>query len=133
MSLPENLPHSCTIQKSAYVPDDIAADYDDPDTLREDGTYAHTSESDAQEIACWVQPASKNEINRFQRREQNVTHTVYFRGDPGVKPGYVILPNNNGLIDCPFAGKTLEVKAEQETTAGLGLLWGVVCEELQAR
>lgn len=129
--LPDELPHSCTIQRSAWVQDDLAADADMPDTLQDDDTYSQ--EADEQEIPCWVQPASKTEISRFQRREQNVTHTVYFRENLSLKPGHIVLPNNNGRLACPFNGATLEVKAASETTAGLGVLYAAVCEEVQDR
>lgn len=119
MSLPDNLPHTCTITRSAAVEDEYGADYDAPLTV-ETGRE------------CWVQPASDNEINRFQRREQTVTHKVYFRGDPGVLPGYSLIPAN-GRATCPFAGATLEVKSKAEATAGTGLLYRVMCEEIQQR
>ena len=122
--LPDNLPHFVTIKQSANVPDDIAADYDDPITVNEGETN--------EQVACWVQPAGKSEVLRFQRRDQNVTHTVYFRGNPNVRPGYILIPAD-GTVACPFAGATLEVKAVNETTAGLGVLWAVICEELQPR
>ena len=119
--LPDNLPHRCSIRQSAHVPDDLNADYDDPVDV--DGQ---------DDVACWVQPAGKNEVSRFQRRDQNVTHTVFFRTNPNIRPGYILVPAN-GIVDCPFAGATLEVKAVNETTAGLGVLWAAICEEIQPR
>ena|SRR3990167_5313364 len=115
MSLPENLPHLCDITQSAWLPDEFAADRDEPEAVSTD-------------TACWVQPASNNEVNIFQRREQKVTHKVYFLGNPGVKPGYILTPTTG-----PFVGKTLEVKSEAECTAGTGLLYRVMVEELQPR
>src|SRR5688572_13494428 len=117
--LPDHLPHLCDIKTSYTLPDELSGDVDDPTVADED-------------VACWIQPASDNEINRFKRRDQNVTHRVYFKGNPGVKPGYILRPKD-GRITCPFAGAWLEVKSSAETTAGLGLLWSVMCEELQPR
>lgn len=119
MSLPDNLPHKCDIYKEYNLPDDLGGDYDDPAAVSAD-------------VVCWVQPAEASQINQFRRRDQNVTHSVYFRTNPGVRPGYIIEPKN-GRITCPFAGATLEVKASKETTAGLGVLWLVICEEVQPR
>ena len=119
MSLPDNLPHKCTISRSVTVEDGLGGDYDDLQTVESDR-------------ACWVQPASDSEINRFQRREQNVTHKVYFRGNPSVGPGFVITPAN-GIATCPFAGATLEVRSAAEATAGTGLLYRVMAEEIQPR
>jgi hypothetical protein len=120
MSLPDNLPHLCDITKSIPVRDEYNADIDEPEDflLNE---------------PCWVQPASDREINIFQRRDQVVTHTVYFRGNPGIRPGYIITPKDGAYLACPFAGATLEVKSANETTAGLGLLWKAMCEEIQPR
>ena len=115
MSLPDNLPHRCTISKSVTVEDDLGGDYDDLQAI-ESGR------------ACWVQPASDREINVFQRREQNVTHKVYFKADPSLAPGYVITPTTG-----PFTGKTLEVKSVAEATAGTGILYRVMVEEIQPR
>lgn len=120
--LPDNLPHRCSIRQSAHVPDDIAADYDDPEEV-----------SGQDDVACWIQPAGKNTVLEFQRRSQRVTHTVYFRGNPGVGPGYSIVAADGPQVSCPWAGQTLEVKAADETTAGLGLLWGAACELIQPR
>ncbi len=120
--LPDQLPHLANISKSAHIPDDMAADLDQPKDVA--GQAA---------VACWVQPAGKSEIARFQRRDQNVTHTVYFKGNPNVRPGYIITPADGPVVACPFAGATLEVKAANETTAGLGLLWAVMVEEIQPR
>lgn len=112
--LPDNLPHLADLKRSAVVADEIGGDYDDPETLEENR-------------ACWVQPAGKNEIIRFQRKDEVVTHTVYFLGNPGVKPGDLVFPKD-GRMACPWNGQLLRVKASDETTAGTGLLWGVICE-----
>lgn len=120
MSLPENLPHLADIYVLKPVQDEIGGDHEE----------AQLSESD---VACWVQPASDREITQFQRRDQNVTHSVYFQGNPGLRPGYVIVPKDGAQASCPFAGATLEVKSANETTAGLGVLWKVMCEEVQQR
>lgn len=118
----DELPHRCSIAQSRYVPDDIAGEYDDPEDV-----------AGQDDVACWCQPASKTTVTEFQRRSQRVTHTVYFRGNPGIDVGYILTPADGPQVDCPWAGATLEVKAVDETTAGLGLLWGAVCELVQAR
>lgn len=119
MSLPENLPHSCDVKKSVPVQDDLGGD------LEELQAFLTNQE-------CWVQPASDREITQFQRRDQNVTHSVYFHGNPGIRPGYVVEPKD-GAIACPFAGASLEVRSVNEATAGLGVLWKAMCEEVQPR
>jgi hypothetical protein len=117
--LPQNLPHLCDIHKSYWVRDDLVAQYDDPTTFL-------TAEP------CWVQPASQSEVYQYGRRDQVVTHTVYFNRNVGIRPGYIIYPTD-GSITCPFDGATLEVRAYNETTAGLGVLWKAMVEEMQPR
>ncbi len=120
MSLPDNLPHLCDIQQVKPVKDGMLGSKMQPETF-------------ASDIECWVQPATNNQQIVFARKSQVVTHTVYFRGDPGFRgPGFTLLPKN-GRATCPFAGATLEVRSKAETTAGTGLLWAVVCEEIQPR
>lgn len=115
MSLPDSLPHLCDITRSVAAQDEYGGDYDVPETVESDR-------------ACWVQPASDREVTIYQRRSQNVTHKVYFRGNPGVGPGYIITPSNG-----EFSGKTLEVRSAAEATAGTGLLYRVMVEEIQPR
>ena len=123
----DELPHRCSISRSAYVMDEMAAEYDDPEQAEDADGNEQT------DVPVWIQPASKNTIIEFQRRSQRVTHTAYFRGDPGIGPGYTLTPADGPQAACPWAGQTLEVRASDETTAGLGLLWGVVCELIQPR
>ena len=120
MTLLDELPHRCTIKKSIPVQDDLAGDLDEPEIVDTD-------------VAVWFQPASDREITIYQRRDQVVTHKAYFRGNPGVRPGYLLFPADGPHVACPFSGSTMEVKSANETTAGLGLLYGVMVEELQPR
>lgn len=116
MSLYDNLPHTCDIYESAWVPDEFAgASYDDPGAVESDR-------------ACWVQPASDRDIKLFQRRDQIITHSVYFKGNPNLRPGYIVMPTSG-----PFTGATLDVKSCNECTAGTGLLWRAMVEEQQPR
>lgn len=115
MSLYDNLPHTCDISAGAIHQEAGGGDVDIP-VLQESGRR------------CWAQPASKSTVVEFQKRDQRVTHTVYFLGDPDVKPGHIL-----AMTSGPFDGRDMEVVAEDETTAGLGLLWGVQCEDIQSR
>jgi hypothetical protein len=115
MSLPEELPHRVSIKQTVSSNDEWGGNVDQ-DVVVETGR------------AAWVQPASDREIATFQRREMSITHKVYFRGDPGVQPGYVIVPTTG-----PFAGATLEVMSSAEATAGTGLLYRVMVQEIQPR
>ena len=118
--LPDRLPHRCTIRLSLPLQDDILGDVDETQLVDSD-------------VACWVQPASDREITLYQRRDQVVTHKVYFKGNPGLRPGYIIIPADGPEIACPFAGANLEVRSANEATAGLGVLWRIMAEELQPR
>jgi hypothetical protein len=102
------------------VQDEYLGDSDDPELVQSD-------------VAVWFQPASDREVTMYQRRDQVVTHKAYFRGNPGVRPGYLLIPADGPHLACPFTGSIMEVKSSNETTAGIGLLWAVMCEERQQR
>lgn len=113
--LPDELPHLVDIYESAWVVDEFAADFEEPEAVETDR-------------AAWIQPASDREITQYQRRDQNVTHSVYFKGNPGLRPGFIVRPTSG-----PFTGAVLDVKSCNECTAGTGLLWKATCEEQQPR
>lgn len=120
MSLPDRLPHLCDIYESIPIQDELIGDRDEPSKV-------------SSNVACWVQPASDNQQVIHQRRDQYVTHKVYFRGNPNLRPGYIIVPKDGADVSCPFAGANLKVLSGNEATAGLSILWRIMAEEIQPR
>jgi hypothetical protein len=113
MSLPENLPHQCNLYRATVRRDDEGSgDYEDV-----------ASSAYAAEEPCWVQPATAAEILRFQRRDHLVTHTVYFTRDPGFK-----LSDKLDVATGPYAGTRMTIRAFNEATAGIGVLWQAFCQ-----
>lgn len=118
MSLLDNLPHTGNIRRRVIVQDDY---------LGETETFPATSTN----ASVWVQPASQQEIDEFQRRDMRVTHKTYFSVDPTTYFGsaeenageYAIVPS-----DGPMSGQLLKVISHANATAGIGLGWKVMLD-----
>jgi hypothetical protein len=113
MSLLDNLPHTCDLFRTGVVADDTGSG----DHEQVDATAYIADEP------CWVQPASAAEIIHFQRRDQIVTHKVYFNRDPGVR-----LTDKLDVTSGPYDGSRLTIRTHADSGAGLGLLWKVMAE-----
>lgn len=107
----DTLPHACTIRALSYAQDSLGGD--SPST-----TNRLTSQK------CWIQPASRGTIIAYQRKDQTVTHDVYFGEDVACQVGEEIVAS-----DGPFSGKILVVRHYVETTAGMSVGWRAVCEQ----
>lgn len=77
--LPDELPHTCTIKRPRHVQGQLGGDTPD---LADHETG----------VGCWIQPAKASTINEYRRRDQNVSHSVYFSEEPDLLPGDWILP-----------------------------------------
>jgi hypothetical protein len=112
MSLLTNLPHTVTHYRRKYSRGDYL------DTQIED-------EQQATGISAWVQNASQGEIERYQKKDESITHKVYFASDPGMRSGDVITVT----AGPSFVGKTLNYRALTDRSAGLGVLFGAMFDE----
>ena len=113
MSLLDQMPHRVTHTRPGYQRDELIGDTDEnPTTV-------------ATLVKCWVQNASMREINEYQRRNENVTHKVYFPTDPGLLVGDYLTVTSGPS----FVGTVLKFQADSDRSAGLGVLYGAMCEE----
>ena len=114
MSLLSTMPHTCTTKRRIRTKGSLGGSKDSFSTVSEN-------------LACWQQSAGDGEMREFEKRGIVVTDKVYFPADPGVDAGYVLVVTNpqTGATD------TLEVKsrAKPDASAGLGVLFRVMCEE----
>lgn len=117
MSLFDNLPHTAAIQERTITQDVL---------LGETETWADSTTG----LSVWVQVASQQEIDEFQRRDIRVTHRVYFNADPTTyfsqeadAGQYSILCSTGS-----FANQRLTVRSHAEATAGVGWGWKVMVE-----
>lgn len=73
------------------------------------------------DVPAWVQPASGATILQYERRDQSVSHTVYFKEDKRLQPRHSLL----------WEGKTLRVVAFRNATSGMDIFWRADCLEDQ--
>ena len=118
MSILDNFPHSCTTKRRARTKGSLGGSKD---------TFTAVSSN----LKCWQQAASDNEIKEFAKSGIVVTNKVYFTADPGVDTRFVLVVTNpqTGTTD------TLDVKsrAKPDASAGLGLVYRVMCEHSTTR
>jgi len=112
MSLIDNLPHTVTHRRPSYARDEY-------------GGNLETTTNVATGVSAWVQMASANQISEFAKRDQLISHTVYFESDPGLRPGDSIIVS----AGPSFVGVEMEYVAGTDYSAGLGVLYGAAFQE----
>ena len=113
----DTLPHTCSIRSISYARD---SDEGEP---RIGGDYP-TATNRLTDQPCWVQTASRSAVRDYQRRDQRLTHTVYFGEDVALTVGEEIKPDSPA-----FTTKVLRVLDYGECTAGLSVGWKAECEQ----
>lgn len=125
----DNFPHKCTIQRLVRTRDDedgLGGSEDVP-TVEQTG------------VLCWEQQAGAREIADFAQRGQRVSRKVYFTSKPAVSTRHEIVITHR-LADGEFEEVA---EADQlvltvmslplpDSSAGLGILYKVVCDEWTA-
>lgn len=111
MSLLDNLPHTCDILRPTIAQDALGGDYEASES-------AYLSDE-----PCWVQPASASKIIEFAKRDQVVTHRVFFNRNPSIR-----LTDKIRVTSGEYSGKTLTVATDADASAGMGILWEVYAE-----
>ncbi len=112
MPLLDSMPHTATAKRRTRTRDALMGRVDTwPDTL-----FAGR--------ACWNQQASASEVMQWQARGVSVSHKVFFASNPGVDSSCCL----------EVGGRRLEVRSwpEPDASAGLGVVWRVMCEDIGA-
>ena len=112
MSLLDSLPHTVTHKRQKYSRDEYMGNITKTETL-DTGVNA------------WVQNASQREVEQYQKRDQLISHKVYYTSAPGIRPGDVI----EVTAGPSFVGKTFYFESLADRSAGLGVLFSVVVNE----
>lgn len=76
-------------------------------------------------VSAWVQNASDREVQEFQKQDELVTHKVYYATNPDLRPGDVV----RVTAGPSFVGKDLNYASSTERSAGVGVLYRVMCSE----
>lgn len=112
MTLLDNMPHRATHVRPRYEEQDDLSDL-------------AKLESVAAGVECWVQNAGRNDVIEYGKRDQRVTHKVFFNGDPALRVG-----DRLTITSGPsHVGADLKFLAISDRSAGLGVLWGGMFEE----
>lgn len=114
MTLLDNMPHRCRIDRLKYTNDDVVGNTQEPVAVP-GGT----------DLECWVQNASQREVSQFQKRDQLVTHKVFFPAEPPLRVGDQITITT---AEVGILGQVLKFQAKADRSAGLGILFGAMCE-----
>lgn len=109
------MPHTCTIYRRQWQKTTHLGHKESRRTLYEDEP-------------CWVQLAGVREQKTAQKRDQIVTHSVYFTRELNLEPGDELLIAGGG-----FDGDELEYKASADATVGLGFFFKAMTEEIRKR
>jgi hypothetical protein len=122
VSLIDNLTSECSVKRPRYAHDSLGGDKPTYDTL-------------TTELACWPQPASQSEITEFAKRDEHITHKVYFAGKPSFT--YNSATHNLQVGDIlvmtsgEFSGSEFEYRSADDASAGLGVLFKAMCEKIR--
>lgn len=109
MSLLDNLPHTCSGFR----------------TRSETDAMGGWKEGQSQRLftnkACWRQPVSDREADRWMQSGALVTHSVYFAEDPVLDEGCWLQFGDDVLLVMSVA--------DPDNSVGLGILWRVMCRK----
>lgn len=112
----ESLPHRVTIRSPIYGADDLGA-------VVGEMTDVYT------DVAAWVQNAGAAEIREFDRRDEDISHKVFFGSVPAIAVGDLIYVESGPS----FVGKLFTFVAGTDRSAGCGVLWAAYVVERPAR
>lgn len=119
MSILDNLPHRCRIERVARQPDTVGGNRDEPIVV-----YA--------DEPCWVQQASSTEITLFQQQGMYLMHKIFFRRDLHLDAQHWIIVTWYRDEVVEFNPGSVLSKPSPDASAGLGLLWRIMTGEQTA-
>ncbi len=117
----DNLPHKCTIRRRT----------------RTKGTLGGSKDSSTNEqtnVECWEQPASDSEVLFYQKQGMSITHAVYFTTQQTLTTRHqILITERQGVaVSSPVVLEVVSA-GEPDATAGLGLVWKVMCNRITSR
>lgn len=124
MSLLEDLPHRCTI----FLPSR---------GIDSSGGSTYSVQVVATDIPCWEQVASASETTKYQKRGISVSTKVFFVSNPNLTERHrILITERRGVaaanlnihdVSNPDV-LTVTSVTEPDASAGLGILWRVMCD-----
>ena len=120
MSLLDNFPHRCTIQRRVHTKGSLGGSKD-------------TMVVEQTDVECWEQQASNSEVKEYQQDGMSLVSKVYFHTDPGVSSKHqVMITERNGVIVSSPVALDVVSKAAPDASAGMGVAWKVFCGQITA-
>lgn len=113
MSLLDDFPHTVALKRPTSIEDSMASS--------REGTPVTLKSNEA----AWVQNTSRRQIEDFDKRDQQVSHNVFFTTDHDLRPGDFI----EVTAGPSFVGLRLDFAAASDRSAGLGKLFCVFTNE----
>jgi len=108
MSILDNFPDECTIQRLVRAKGDFGGSKDSPVV-------------DQTEVSCWEQQVSAAESMRYQRQGMKLRSKVYFTADPNVTRRHqIIVTSRNGTAIVAVNQVALDVLDEPSPDANVG-------------
>jgi len=116
MSLLDELPDRCTIQRRVRVKDSLGGS--------KDGFVVEQTD-----VECWEQQAGAAESAEFEKKGITVTSKVYFVENPKLTSRHqIVVTSRNGVVIDAADQAVLDVAAAPlpDVSVGRGLLWRVM-------
>ncbi len=111
MSLLDNMPHTVRHERMTHSRDSLGADLEAREVI-------------AASVEAWVQNASRAEVDEFGKRDERIVQKVYFATNPNPRVGdYFVVTAGPSHV-----GEDLKFQADSDRSAGLGVLYGALCE-----
>jgi len=120
MSLLDNLPHRCTIQRLSRTKGGLGGSRTAPTAEQTD-------------VECWEQAATQADVLDYEKRGMSVTTKVYFAAQPMVTERHQIVITERNGVAVPAASQVamdVVVEARPDASAGLGVLWKVMANDV---
>jgi len=112
MSLLDRLPHTVSHFRKKYSRDEYIGNITELESL-ETG------------VRGWVQTASQQEIEQYQKTDQLISHKVFYSSEPTLRPGDLI----RVTAGPSYVGKDFNFESLADASAGLGKLFKVMVNE----
>ncbi|GAG51772.1 unnamed protein product [marine sediment metagenome] len=117
MSLLDNMPHKCIIQRITKVEDNMMGNRDVPVEEQDD-------------VRCWEQQVSAAEVLEYEKRGMSINTKVFFTSNPNVTERHqIVITERNGTAIAVADRSEMDVVAvpEPDASAGMGVVWRVMC------
>ena len=119
MSLLDEFPHRCTIQRRKRSND------------RKIGNV-ETRIVEQTDVECWEMQASASEIKDYERKGMKVSKKIFFASNPNVTERHEIVITKRNGVAVPTSSQVIQdvsSEAREDASAGLGVVWRVMTSD----